>query len=276
METKKAYEFARAMKLLARTFNLIVIGIAYTTPLDAKTSELLRSVSDGNLSFENGALYINAFLGVTNKNERLLVSSNGRGRLVLRRLLPSSLTREVMDEIESALAEEPILTVNPTLTATTTPAIDMPIKKVLQALEKLSAPTGILEAKPYCSSISCPKCDSQDIYLYLKCPDCGGILLEKGETLEHFNCGHVAFRLRFERDGKLVCPKCNKELRQIGVDYRQVGVWYKCADGHVAPNVKLQFICATCNQEFDLDNSKLGVKKKYELTEKGRRFITGR
>jgi len=274
LETKKAYEFARALKLLARTFNLIIIALAYTTSLDAQTAEMLRSVSDGNLSLENGSLYVSAFLGAASGNERLMVARNERGRLVLRRLLPLGLTQEVMDKIEAAFAEAQVLTVKPTLTATTSPTIDLPVEKVMQALEKLSIPNGILEAKPYCSIISCPNCDSKEVYLYLKCPDCGGILLEKGETIEHFNCGHVAFRPNFEREGKLVCPKCHKELRQIGVDYRQVGAWYKCSAGHVSPNVQLQFICTKCKYEFDLDSARLGTHKKYELTEKGKQFIT--
>ena|GEM_PF-1319990 len=274
LETKKAYEFVRALKLLARTFNLIIIALAYTTPLDAQTAEMLRSVSDGNLSLENGSLYVSAFLGAASGNERLMVARNERGRLVLRRLLPLGLTQEVMDKIEAAFAETQFLTVKPTLTATTSPTIDLPVEKVMQALEKLSIPNGLLETKPYCSTISCPNCDSQEAYIYLKCPDCGNILLEKGETIEHFNCGHVAFRLNFEREGKLVCPKCHKELRQIGVDYRQVGAWYKCSAGHVFPNIQVQFICTKCKYKFDLDSARLGTHKKYALTEKGKQFIT--
>lgn len=274
LETKRVYEFARALKLLARTFNLIIIAIAHTAPLDAQTAEMLRSVSDGNLSLENGSLYVSAFPGVTSGNERLLVTRNGRGRIVLQCILPSGLTQEAMDKIEAAFAEAKVLTVKPILTATTSPTIELPIEKVMQALEKLSMPDGFLEAKPYCSAISCPSCDSQEVYLYLKCPDCGDILLEKGETLEHFNCGHVAFRPNFEREGKLVCPKCHKELRQIGVDYRQVGAWYKCSAGHVSPNVQLQFICTKCRREFDLDSARLGTHNKYELTEKDKQFIT--
>lgn len=274
LETKKAYEFVRALKLLARTFNLIIIALAYTVPLDVQTAEMLRSVSDGNLSLKNGALYVSAFLGATSVNERLMVAINERGRLVLRRLLLFGLTQEVMDKLEAVFAETQVLTVKPTLTATTSPTIDLPIEKVMQALEKLSMPNGLLEAKPYCSTISCPRCGSQEVYLHLKCPNCSGILLEKGETLEHFNCGHVAFRPNFEREGKLVCPKCHKELRQIGVDYRQVGAWYKCSVGHVSPNVQLQFICTKCKYEFDLDSARVGTQKKYELTEKGSQFIT--
>ncbi|MCX8152875.1 MAG: hypothetical protein N3E52_00390 [Candidatus Bathyarchaeota archaeon] len=274
LETKKAYEFARALKLLARTFNLIIIAIAYTSPLDAQTVEMLRSVSDANLTFKNSTLHVSSFLGTISSSERLIVTKNERGRLVLRRILPSSLSEEIMGKLEETFSKTQSLTLKPTLTSTTTPKIDLPIEKVKQALEKLSKPEGIVEAKPYCSSITCPNCDSQEVYFYLKCPDCDEILLEKGETLEHFNCGHIAFRPNFEREGKLVCPKCRRELRQIGVDYKQVGAWYKCTSGHVSPNVQLQFSCIKCSYEFDLDSAKLGTQKKYELNEKGKQIIT--
>ncbi|MEM3378706.1 MAG: ATPase domain-containing protein [Candidatus Bathyarchaeia archaeon] len=274
LETKKAYEFVRALKLLARTFNLIIIGITYTAPLETKTAELLRSVSDGNLAFEDNLLYVSSFLGVARGSERLIVTKDERGRLVLKQLLPSGLNEEITSKLEAALGKAQMLTVKPTLTLTTSPTIDLPIEKVMGAIEKLSAPNGILAAKPYCTSIACPHCGSQEVYLFLRCPDCGSSLLEKGETLEHFNCGHVAFRPNFEDEGKLVCPKCHKELRQIGVDYKQVGAWYKCSAGHISPNVQFQFVCSNCSHEFDVDDAKLETQKRYELTEKGKQVIT--
>ncbi|MEM2967908.1 MAG: ATPase domain-containing protein [Candidatus Bathyarchaeia archaeon] len=274
LETKKAYEFVRALKLLSRTFNLITIAIAYTAPLDAKTAELLRSVSDGNLTVEKETLHVNSFLGAAQSNERLIISRGDKGRLVLRKLLPSGLNGELMDKLEKAFSEVAVLKVRPTLTLTTLPEIDLPIEKIMKNLYELSKPNGLLEAKPYCSSVSCPNCGSDKLYLHLKCPDCVSLLLEKGETLEHFSCGHVAFRPNFEHDGKLICPKCHKELRQIGVDYRQIGSWYKCSAGHISPNAQLKLICAKCHAEFDIDNANLTIQKTYELTEKGKQIIT--
>jgi transcription elongation factor Elf1 len=42
---------------------------------------------------------------------------------------------------------------------------------------------------------------------------------------------------KFLQNGKLVCPKCNKELKQLDVDYRKAGVWCNCKD---------------CNKSFDI------------------------
>ncbi len=268
LDTKKAYEFIRALKLLARTFNLVIIGVTYLAPLEPKTAELLRSVSDGHFAFENYVLHVRSFFCSFGGSERLLVSKNERGCLVLKRLYPSGLNEEIIGELEAALTKTRVLKVNPTLTLATAPTIDLPIEKVMPTLEKLSSSDGILDAKPYCTSISCPRCDSQEIYLYLKCLDCGNILLEKGETLEHFNCGHIGFRPNFEREGKLVCPKCHKELRQIGVDYKQIGAWYKCSAGHISPNIQFQFVCSKCSFEFDLDSAKLRIQKNMNLPKK--------
>ena len=273
LDAKKAYEFVRSMKLLARTFNLIVIAIAYTSPMDPKTINVLNSVSDGTLVFEKERIRVASFLGLHQSNEALMTSMTSEGKLMLRPLLPEGFTNKTKVNLRSVFSKSPSLTIMPKLTLTSSPEIDLPIKELNQNLAKLNT-SGILEAKPFCSSVSCPRCDSQEIYLYLKCPACKNILMEKGETLEHFNCGHTDFRHNFEHEEELSCPKCNKELRQIGVDYKQVGSWYKCTDGHTFPNVVLQFTCQKCNLNFNLDNAKIETQKKFELTKKGKQSLT--
>jgi transcription elongation factor Elf1 len=42
---------------------------------------------------------------------------------------------------------------------------------------------------------------------------------------------------KFQQNGKLNCPKCNKELKTIDVDYRKAGVWCTCKE---------------CNKSFDI------------------------
>lgn len=257
------------MKLLARTFNLIVIGIMYTTPMDPKTLNLLHSVSEGNFIFDNENLRVASFRGLLQNEETLIVSKNAEGKLSLSPLLPEGVKNKMLTTLK-ALSKSPSLTIIPLIEYMVSPEIDIPINEVLQNLEKLSK-AGILKAEPHCSGVSCPQCSSTEAQLYLNCPACKSVLLEKGETLEHFNCGHIDFRPKFERNGKLVCPKCTKELRQIGVDYKQVGFWYKCTEGHTFPNVLLKFTCLKCNHEFDLDNAKLEILHRYELTEKGKK-----
>jgi DNA-binding response OmpR family regulator len=62
----------------------------------------------------------------------------------------------------------------------------------------------------------CPRCDSADII--------------RGQLVEHFSCGYVGLDRDFKQDSRYVCPKCRKDLRLIGTDYRNIGTHYRCQD----------------------------------------------
>jgi CheY-like chemotaxis protein len=73
----------------------------------------------------------------------------------------------------------------------------------------------------------CPRCDSSDIV--------------RGQLVEHYSCGYVGLDRDFKQESRYVCPKCRKDLRLIGTDYRNVGIHYRCQDCNevfTAPVVK--------------------------------------
>lgn len=61
-----------------------------------------------------------------------------------------------------------------------------------------------------------------------RCPHCDSDNLIRGQLVEHFNCGYVAMEQDFRVDHGYTCPKCHREMRLIGTDYRNVGIHYKC------------------------------------------------
>lgn len=63
-----------------------------------------------------------------------------------------------------------------------------------------------------------------------RCPYCGLGNLLKGLLIEHFNCGNVALDHDYTSDHRYICPKCKKELRLLGTDYRYAGTQYRCLD----------------------------------------------
>jgi DNA-binding response OmpR family regulator/DNA-directed RNA polymerase subunit RPC12/RpoP len=63
-----------------------------------------------------------------------------------------------------------------------------------------------------------------------RCPRCDSSNIVKGQLVEHFSCGYVGLDRDFKQDSRYVCPKCRKELRLIGTDYRNVGIHYRCQD----------------------------------------------
>ena len=62
------------------------------------------------------------------------------------------------------------------------------------------------------------------------CPRDDSSNLVKGQLVEHFSCGYVGLDRDFKQDSRYICPKCHKDLRLIGTDYRNIGVHYRCQD----------------------------------------------
>ena len=62
------------------------------------------------------------------------------------------------------------------------------------------------------------------------CPRDDSSNLVKGQLVEHFSCGYVGLDRDFRQESKYICPKCRKELRLIGTDYRNIGIHYRCQD----------------------------------------------
>ena len=63
-----------------------------------------------------------------------------------------------------------------------------------------------------------------------RCPRCDSANIIKGQLVEHFSCGYVGLDRDFKQESRYVCPKCRKDLRLIGTDYRNVGIHYRCQD----------------------------------------------
>lgn len=143
------------------------------------------------------------------------------------------------------------------------------IEEVLSALNELVR-AGFAENKPLHSAIACPYCGSLKPNLLLQCPQCGSGNLLKGEAIEHMNCGGVDLKFNFNKDGEtLICPKCGKKVRQLGVDYRKAGTLFKCSNGHLFSIPIFNFKCLSCEKNFEIDEASLKTIFQYRLTRRG-------
>lgn len=74
--------------------------------------------------------------------------------------------------------------------------------------------------------------DCFDSYMIYKesCPKCNSIDIEAKDIIHHFTCAHVAPQDEFENpdNDTLECPKCDKHLRHIGIDYDKPSSVYCC------------------------------------------------
>lgn len=133
---------------------------------------------------------------------------------------------------------------------------DLEIKYSQEKIDTLSKYGIIKKVKNLPIIIKCPNCQSYDYKIVLKCPSCASENLIKGEVIEHYSCSTINFSNKFMNDGRLVCPKCNQELRRLGVDYRKIGNWVfceNCSDFYGEANINLR--CNSCKTVYSLNES---------------------
>ncbi|MBC7130550.1 hypothetical protein H5T51_04945, partial [Candidatus Bathyarchaeota archaeon] len=269
LEAQQLYRIMRSLKLLTRSFNITVIATLYSTPINEKTFYALRSLSDGLIILRKDMLNIKYMIGTKINDEIFEIDRDIQGRLLINPILPREVSRKTGLKILDILQKHPSIGVTPLLSLTSDAEDEIPASELITILKMLKYDE-IVEAYPYCSAIACPYCGSHKSYFFIRCPECESTILEKGEAIEHFKCGHVDFRNKFEKGDKFICPKCGKELNQIGVDYRKAGRWYKCHRDHIFTLPLMHFSCIECNKIYDLDEAKIETQHIYQLSEKGK------
>ena len=101
---------------------------------------------------------------------------------------------------------------------------------------------------------TCPTCEHSNFYVNYACPFCQHRDLERATMVEHYSCGHTDFEIKFKSGDKLVCPKCSRELKLIGTDYRKMERVYHCSSCKRyfgTPSIELS--CRTCERIIPTD-----------------------
>lgn len=116
--------------------------------------------------------------------------------------------------------------------------------KALELALKGLTEIGVLIAEVRGNVEVCPICGSHQLTVTLSCPTCGSPNLTKGIMIEHFECGFLDLEETFRRGEELVCRRCGKILRAIGIDYRKPGTLYKCEECQQRfPSPKRRYTC---------------------------------
>ena len=182
---------------------------------------------------------------------------------------PEEVDHETANHILGLFSKSPIVSLDAVTSVRSKPVSQLSISKLISILKKM-VEMNILEAKPMQSILACPTCSSLSFKQFLQCPDCHSPQMNKAESLEHYSCRYSDFRSKFlTKQDKLVCPKCEKELKLIGVDYQKVGTSYRCINEHLFTMPDLNFICSDCGKEFNMDTARLETLNEYQLTTKG-------
>lgn len=193
---------------------------------------------------------------------------------LLKSALPETVDLETAKSIATLFDKNPTIRIESTCALTCKPENGIPITQLFSTLKTL-AEINIVEAEPSRSVVACPDCGCLDTILYLECPECESTKINKEEALEHFDCGNIDFRSKFDKgEGVLVCPKCGKKLKVIGVDYRKIENWYRCSNKHFFGQPNFRFGCFNCNRKFSLDEANLDTLQQYTLTKSGSQMLT--
>ena len=135
-------------------------------------------------------------------------------------------------------------------------------KNVLEYIKKLEL-IGNIVALDNIREISCNSCGSLKLAQLFQCPSCKVSKFEQIKLIEHFDCGNFSEDSTYENDK---CPKCKKQIKALGVDYRILSNRYVCQNcGEVFQDIYTSFLCLKCNSTFNIDNGKWRESMEYKL-----------
>ncbi len=122
----------------------------------------------------------------------------------------------------------------------------------------------------------CKDCYGGYLNFRESCPKCHSIDLVAVELIHHFRCAYIGPASDFERGEKLVCPKCDRELRHIGIDYDKPSEISHCRScGHESQETTMKASCIDCGTVNELQYLQTRPIKEYQMTAFGKDLAIG-
>lgn len=118
--------------------------------------------------------------------------------------------------------------------------------------------------------------DCQGSYLNFRevCPKCHGLDLTAEPLVHHFRCAHVAPESDFKEGFDMVCPKCDREMRHIGIDYDKPSEIILCNNcNHHTQNPLMEASCVDCGSVMNLERIDTIEICQYHLNPKGEQLV---
>lgn len=122
----------------------------------------------------------------------------------------------------------------------------------------------------------CSQCQSAHHSIRETCKACGSIDLKVEDLIHHFQCAYIGPESDFtqEYNDDLICPKCQKLLRHIGVDYDKPSHIYGCnACSDFFQNPLFTYLCIDCSEVNDIRHLQENNIRKMMLTSKGKHIV---
>lgn len=140
---------------------------------------------------------------------------------------------------------------------------DEGVLEILEFLETQKLITGRFVSKAH----FCSSCNSAFINFKEACPQCGADDLSVDELVHHFRCAYMGAMSDFQRGSSMVCPKCDRELHHIGVDYDKPSIMYKCNQcSHGFQDPSIMTTCYNCGRSTEPENQNSRVISAYSIS----------
>lgn len=143
--------------------------------------------------------------------------------------------------------------------------------QVLDLLQIMES-EGLAQGEFYDRIYLCNGCSGAYLIFREVCPTCQSADNVSEDLVHHYPCAFIGPISDFknELDDQLHCPKCNKNLRHIGVDYDKPSIIYTC--NHCKSkfqDIHVQARCVSCNHDNPVENLAPRAIKNYRITKKG-------
>lgn len=148
--------------------------------------------------------------------------------------------------------------------------------KILDAAEQEDLLTGEFIESLYL----CNTCSNAYMHFRESCPFCSSTNLRTEDLIHHFPCAYVGPASDFESDNErdsMVCPKCSRYLKHIGVDYDKPSVMYNCMNcDHSFQDPLVKAKCYNCGSDTRVEHLTKSSLKAYRMTELGEDVAMGK
>jgi len=113
----------------------------------------------------------------------------------------------------------------------------------------------------------CSHCGSAFLNFKESCTHCSSDDLTLDELVHHFKCAYTAEMSEFKQGDQLQCPKCERQLRHIGVDYDKPSMVYHCNQcSHTFQDPKIVTECYNCGRSVEPENQEVRVIQSYTVS----------
>lgn len=120
----------------------------------------------------------------------------------------------------------------------------------------------------------CNSCMGSYLNFHETCSKCASIDLKYENLIHHFRCAYIGPESDFGNGDLLTCPKCDKTLNHIGIDYDKPTEIASCKScNHTSQETKMKASCIDCGAKNDLNQLNAVQIKSYELTNLGNEWI---